>query len=638
MYGWMGRILHVDLNNSKITQFSTQPYAEKYLGGRGIATRIYWETVSPEVRAFDPQNLIIFMTGPLVATGAQGATRMSLVGKSPMASLDGFCYANIGGFFPAELKKAGWDGIVVEGRAPKPVYLWIHDNEAALRDASSLWGQDVYRVKELLEQTHGEKVRFITTGVAGERMVRIATGVGSHDSTFSAGFGAVMGSKNLKALAVIGTGKPSVADLDGLKELNRYTAHICRRVKMGIPPQVIATGRGHLLEPIGKGACYQCGMSCIRNKFRYGGRLVANRRCQPVEYYLPWTFGQEDEPLETFFDAPTLANAYSICTFELRSMVNWLYDCYQSGCLTEQETGLPLSKIGTREFLERLLYSITYREGFGDILAEGIFRTREKVSAKARALMDPCIQAIGHGDEYPPRAFVAHALMYPMEPRASQTMHHELYFTWTPWDINRVNPDASPITTEVFLKIAKAFWGSEEAGYLTNYDKKALAAKILQNRVYLKESLGLCDFGWSITYSLNTPDHVGDPDLEAKLFTAVTDVDSKELDRYAERIFNLQRAIMVREGKRIPEGDYPPEFNFTNPLGTDKHFVDRVFTPGPGGEIIDTTGNMLDRDKYTSMLKEYYQIRGWDQETGIPKAETLAALGLEDVASVFKSQ
>ena len=198
-----------------------------------------------------------------------------------------------------------------------------------------------------------------------------------------------------------------------------------------------------------------------------------------------------------------------------------------------------------------------------------------------------------------------------------------------------MNPDASPVTTEVFLKIAKAFWGSEEAGYLTNYDKKALAARILQNRVHLKESLGLCDFGWSITYSFNTPDHVGDPDLEAKLFTAVTGIDGRELDRYADRIFNLQRAIMVREGKRVPEGDYPPEFNFTNPLGTDKHFVDRVFTPGPDGAIIDTTGKMLDRDKYTSMLKEYYEIRGWDQETGIPKTETLAALGLNDLVSVF---
>ena len=120
MHGWMGRILHVDLTNSKITQFSTQPYAEQYIGGRGIASRIYSETVTPEVKAFDPENRLIFMTGPLVATSTQGATRMSVVGKSPMTLPEGYCYGNIGGFFPTELKKAGWDGIVITGRAPKP--------------------------------------------------------------------------------------------------------------------------------------------------------------------------------------------------------------------------------------------------------------------------------------------------------------------------------------------------------------------------------------------------------------------------------------------------------------------------------------------------------------------------------------
>ena len=130
MHGWMGKILHVNLSDSKIAQISTQPYAGQYLGGRGIASKIYRETVSPEVRAFDPENRLIFMTGPLVATSAQGATRMSVVGKSPMTLPEGYCYSNICGFFGAELKKAGFDGVVVEGRAPRPVYLWVHDGEA----------------------------------------------------------------------------------------------------------------------------------------------------------------------------------------------------------------------------------------------------------------------------------------------------------------------------------------------------------------------------------------------------------------------------------------------------------------------------------------------------------------------------
>ena len=136
MNGWMGKILHVNLSNSEITQFSTQPYSELYLGGRGIASRIYWETVTPKIKAFDPENRLIFMTGPLVATGAHGASRLSVASKSPMAFPEGYCYGNIGGFIGPELKKAGFDGVVLEGRAPRPTYLWIHDNKAELRDAS----------------------------------------------------------------------------------------------------------------------------------------------------------------------------------------------------------------------------------------------------------------------------------------------------------------------------------------------------------------------------------------------------------------------------------------------------------------------------------------------------------------------
>ena len=303
MYGWVGKILHVDLSNSEIIQLSTQQYSEHYLGGRGIATRIYWETVGPETKAFDQENRLIFMTGPLVASGAQAANRMSVVGKSPMTLPEGYCYGNVGGFFAADLKKAGFDGVVIEGCAPKPVYLWIHNNYAEILDASLLWGQGAYRAGELLQQVHGERARFLTTGVAGEKLARTAVIVGTHHSTASAGFGAVMGSKNLKALVVRGNGKPSVADPDRLKELTRYTVKISKRVRLSIPPMVAATKHEHLLEVIGKGGCYQCGLECIRGLYRYGQRLEGYRKCQAQGYYLPWKYSCKDEPVETFFDA-----------------------------------------------------------------------------------------------------------------------------------------------------------------------------------------------------------------------------------------------------------------------------------------------------------------------------------------------
>jgi aldehyde:ferredoxin oxidoreductase len=631
MHGWLGKILHIDLNTSKISEFSTQPYAEKYLGGRGIASRIYWETVKPEISAFDPANHLIFMTGPLVATGAQGATRMSVVGKSPMAYPEKYCYGNIGGFFGAELKKAGFDGLVVTGRASKPVYLWINDNHIELKDASPLWGNGTYRVAEMLQQSHGDTARFLTTGIAGENLVRSAIIFGSHQSTSTAGYGAVMASKNLKAIVVKGSGKPSVADPEGLKELNRYTIQISKRLDLTIPPDTTMSGHGYLLERIGKGGCYQCGLDCIRNKYRFGKRsdLEGYRRCQSMEYYMPWRYSREDEPVDTYFNAPILANDYSICTFELRSMINWLYACYQAKSLTEEETGLPLSKIGTGDFLEKLLHSIAHREGFGDILAEGLVRAKAKLPEKARAMLDPGILPVGENDVNLPRSSVVHALLDSMEPRMSRPMVHGGFFR-AAWMFNQMNPEQSPITTEVFRRIARAFWGSAAAADVSSYEGKALAAQIIQNRTYTEDSLGLCDFAWPLTYSFSKPDPVGDPNLEAKIFTAVTGVGSDEINRCAERIMNVQRMITIREGRIVPEDDFPPEVNFTEPLKP----MGPMMVPGPGDKPVSVAGNILNRDKFMDMLREYYSLRGWDEETGVPRAKTLSSLGLDDMVPV----
>jgi aldehyde:ferredoxin oxidoreductase len=353
-----------------------------------------------------------------------------------------------------------------------------------------------------------------------------------------------------------------------------------------------------------------------------------------MEYYLPWAYGREDEPLKTVFDAPTLANEYSIGTFELQSMIEWLYACYRSSALTEAETGLPLSRIGTREFLEKLLHAIAYREGFGDILAEGMMRVRDKVSDKARAMFHHSVAPIGMHDGVPPRAFIAHALLYPFENRMHPISVHEMGYVHMPWRMHQDDPQSSPVSPEVFLKIARAFWGSEAAADQTTYEGKAMAARNIQNRTYLRDSLGLCDYVWPITYSLSKPDHVGDPDLEGRIFTAVTGIPAGELKPYAERIFNMQRYIFVREGHHVPGDDYPPDFNFTVPLRANVHGAGMIM-PGPGAKAVDMTDNILDRDKCAAMLKEYYNLRGWDEKTGLPTAETLASLGMADMVKAF---
>ena len=617
MDGWTGKTLWVNLTGSEIKTVSTQPYAGKYLGGRGIASRIYWETVRPETGTFDPDNHLTFMTGPLVAAGVQGATRMSVTAKSPSLHPEGYSTGNIGGFVGAELKKAGFDGIVIRGRAPRPVYLFVRDGSVKLNDASLLWGKSAYRTVRMLRDTHGEKVRYLVTGVAGERLVRSAVILASHEGTCRMGFGAVMGSKNLKAITVEGTGTPSVADPKRLRELNRYTIGIHRPLVSSAPPGIGASGHGYLLEALGNGGCYQCALTCHRKLYRYGNRpnLVGYRRCASMEYYLPWQYGYEDEPVDTFFDAPAIANDFSIDTNDASGIIQWLHACYNAGVLSEKETGLPLSGIGRREFLEKLYHSMAYREGFGDILAEGLSRSLEQLPPAARAVLSSSTASGGSPHASPAGAVVPYSLIQSMEPRTHPAQIHELSRFRLAWLRNRSEPDVSPVTNSVFHAVARAFWGGEEAGDLSGYEGKALAIKKMQDRTYLKDSLGLCDAAWPIVYSLATPDNVGDPDLEEKLFTAVTGIPGEELESYASRIVDIQRDILLREGRNVPGDDFPTDADFTDISGTgtgNRSFL----VPGPGGSVVDAAGKALDREKFTAMLKEYYHLRGWDEETG----------------------
>ncbi len=171
----------------------------------------------------------------------------------------------------------------------------------------------------------------------------------------------------------------------------------------------------------------------------------------------------------------------------------------------------------------------------------------------------------------------------------------------------------------------KNIW--EAAADFSGYEGQAMAAKTIQNRTYIKESLGLCDWAYPISYSFGTPDRFGDPELEAKLFSAITGVSGEVLEEIGERIYNMQRLILLREGRRTPEDDYPMPHNFVEPLESPAHTG--ILVPGPGDSVVNTRGRILDREKYMSMLKEFYRLRGWDEETGLPLAETLEKLGIK---------
>ena len=181
-------------------------------------------------------------------------------------------------------------------------------------------------------------------------------------------------------------------------------------------------------------------------------------------------------------------------------------------------------------------------------------------------------------------------------------------FARAAWMLGRLDPQASPITSHHFQEIAQAFWGSPEAADSLSYEGKALAAVKQQNRSYTEDCLGLCDFAWPLAYSFSRPERVGDPDLEAKIFKAVTGLESDYIDLCIDRLVNIQRAIMLREGRQVPRDDFPPEVNFTEPLPSDTPRL----VPGPGGAPANAAGKVLDRAKFLEMLKEYYRLRGWD--------------------------
>jgi len=632
IYGWCGKILKIDLSDSRITELNTMDYAGRFLGGRGIATRIYWEEVGPDVGALDPENRLIFMSGPLGATTAQGGSRFEVVGKSPMLMPEGFCYGNLGGFFGPYLKRAGYDGVVISGRSAKPAYLWIHDSKARILDGSLLWGKGVYQVRDILKQTHGKSVRFVTTGVAGEHMCRSANLMTDNEGSATGGFGAVMGSKNLKAIAVLGTGNPLVAKPEELKELNKLAVHLSRRDPLLAPfpeEQVRRTGQS---------SCYQCGLDCkYRNSFRTASGKDVVRKCQSMFVYFPWVMGKPGESAETAVDATEICNDLSICTMEMFNVIRWLDTCYRSGYLTDKETGLHIARLGTYEFFQNLAHMIAHREGFGDTLAEGLLRAGENLGPEAKAHFSNEVSGVGDGATYSAREYLMNGLLYALEPRQPIAMLHEISWLTGLWVMHQADPKSSPVSSEVFRAAATEFWGAEKAWDLNTHEGKAMAATRIIDRTYVKDSLLLCDSVWPIMVSWNTPDHVGDPELESRIFTAVTGIetDRSELNQYGERIFNLQRGILLREGWRPREDDVPAEFNFTDPVETVFMNPD-VIVPGPGEEVVSRKGKTLDRGVFDVMRKEFYEQRGWDSESGLQKSETLERLELSDLVHDLK--
>jgi aldehyde:ferredoxin oxidoreductase len=629
-YGWCGKILKVDLSSEVITEIDTQPYADRFLGGRGIATRLYWENVPATARAFDPENHLIFMTGPITATGAQGASRFSIMGKSPMLMPEGFCYGNMGGYWGASLKRAGFDGLMVSGKAERPVYLFISDVNATIEDASGIHLEGVKQVEEYLHQTHGKKTHFITTGPAGMNLCRNANLMTDNEGSATGGFGAVLGAKNLKAIAVIGTQSPRVSDPAALKELNQLTIKLNKRDTSfnPYPPDQISRK--------GKASCFQCGLDCVmRSTYKTQSNIEVVRKCQAMFVYFPWVMGRQGEPAETALNATGLCNDLSLCTMEMANIIQWISAGYKAGYLNDAQTGLEIDKLGTWQFFEGLCNMIAYRKGFGNLLAEGLLRAGETMGEEAKNLFANEVAGVGDGATYSAREYLMNGLLYAFEPRQPIAMLHEVSRTIGMWVMNLQYPGSTPVSADVYRAAAAKFWGHEKAWDLNTYEGKAMAATCIIDRTYVKDSLGLCDSCWPLMFSHHTDDKMGDSTLEARTFNAVTgkEIDEDALLKFGEIIFNQQRAILLREGWNPRKDDTIADFNFTDPVQS-VFMNDEVLVPGEGNIVLNRKGQILDREVFKKMRDEFYQLRGWDPETGYPGTKKLHELGLLDLLDV----
>ena len=414
--GWVGKILRVDLTSRKISEVSTYDYVPKFLGGRGLGAKICWDEVPPEVGAFDPENRIIFATGPLQGTLAPTSGRFMVLGKAPQtAPTESFCRSGVGGHWAPELKWAGYDALIVQGKSEKPVYLWITDQKAEILDATRLWGLDTYQTQQMIWKIHGNNTRVMVIGRAGENRSRIACILtDSGDASGQGGFGGVMGSKNLKAIAVRGTGSVPVARPKALMEITHQVHKLFTRKPSQSNPYEPEEkdfkyniwgggyGRGSLSLLAGElldlcqdpssgysqtpDGCFACPVSC-RSRVKGPDITPGVAFCAQSYMYLESMVHQPEKGYsKVTWQAAKLGDLYRINAYELMAIVPWLADCYREKLITKESTGLPLGEIGSGNFISKLLHKMANREGFGDLLAEGGQRAAMKLGGKAEKL------------------------------------------------------------------------------------------------------------------------------------------------------------------------------------------------------------------------------------------------------------
>ena len=627
-YSLAGKILYVNLTTGEIFTELTMKYAEKFLGGRGIDNWILYREVRPSVAPLDPDNTLTIGTGVLVGTLAPCAARHSVDAKSPVTG--GVGSGNSCGHFSAELKFAGYDHIVIQGRAERPVYLWIDDNRVQIVDATSLWGKLVSETTTLIRQDRGNgDVQVLCIGPAGENMARCACVVANRARAVGrCGLGAVMGSKNLKAVAVQGTGMIRVAHPDcfmeevdkaweklgksqaaqrrktwgtlwagsalndvGLFPLKNFQDEYMNPKDMGkISPEVYKEK-----YEIGRIGYTSCPVSCS-HVYRIEDGPYAGLVCEGIEANDLWNFGGRlaIDYAPAIIRAHYLCNEYGLDQDNAAGSIAWAFECYQRGILTKQDTDSLELEWGDHGVVMELLRKMAYREGIGDILAEGSKRASEIIG---RGSGEFAIHVKGQDSMEPMRASKGWALGCVVSTRGGgHTRGANL--------------------VELYRDLPREFyektWGISEAGDMRSYHNKAKLVVYYERLQAVLDSLGIC----LLCSNWGGADQLGPDDL-AGLYSAATGrkVSGEELMMVGERIHNVEKAFNVLHAGFDRKDDYPPG-----------RFMEEPVKSGPA------QGEVLLKDKWDAMLDEYYQLHGWDKETGWQTKRQLEGLDLKEVA------
>ena len=595
MNGYFGKLLRVNLTTGEVRVDPVDPKTSMdFIGGRGLGTKLFYDEVGPLVEPLSIDNKLFFMTGPLTGAAVPTGGRYMVITKAPLTGTIGS--SNSGGKWGAELKHAGYDGLVVEGKADHPVYINIEDDKVEIRDASHLWGKLLSDTTAVLSGEIPPRAKVLSIGPAGEKLSYMASIMNDiHRAAGRSGVGAVMGSKNLKAITVKGSQQAPIADEAKLKEANDEALTLIREngvTSVGLPNYgsavlvniinengILPTNNfqessfkdadmisgEHMTEKylLRKDPCYRCPIGCGRyvklGDWEGGG----------PEYETIWSFGSDCgiNDFEKIILANKMANEYGLDTISAGATIAAAMELYQLGLIKDEELDGASLKWGDSDAIIEWTKRMGERSGLGDKMSDGSYRLCESYGVPELSMSSKKQEM----PAYDPRGVQGQGLSYATSNRGG--CHVRGYM---------ISPEilSSPEKLDRFTTNGKATW-----------------TKIFQDLTATIDSLGLCLF---TSFALGAPQY-------ARMLSAATgeEVTVEGLLQKGERIWNLERMFNLEAGI-TPDQDTLP-----------KRLLEDPVTDGPSkGEVT----------KLDIMLPEYYMVRGWDK--GIPTQEKLTELGL----------